>query len=582
MGSMQLEINRLIRVGAAAVILALAVAGGSARAQNSAATTIVGNHPDEAADFANDPEIGAGKNLRMQITLALHNQDALKKLLEAQQDPSAPQYHQWLSPGEFNARFGPTESEVSSVAAWLTSKGFMVQSASAAKRAVVFSGSAATAQSAFKVKIHANHSGALYVNLGDPSVPAAIAPLIGSIRGLSNILRAHPNVKYAANALPDVTIGNSTAFGPNDLYTFYDQTPPSSGSNDGTGADCIAVIEDSNFDDGSVAAFDSQFTLPAINLTRKFPSNNGDPGSNGTDETESLLDVEYAHAAAPGVPIFAYIGDDATSPIHDGLVDAIAQAASDSTCGAISISFSFCGGSKRFYSHVLNSFLMQGAAQGQAIFVATGDFGAAGLVFDKSSNSCVEGTKKNINELSADPHVTAVGGTQFNPNFGTDGNDVGNVAETVWNDPFGASGGGNSKIFAKPIFQKKIPKQGSRRAVPDVSFAASPHNPGFFLGQPGKQGPGVACCIGGTSLGTPYWAGIAQLAAQREGTARIGNMNTTLYSIYKAGGAGFRDVTMGNNIVNRAGGFTATTGYDRASGIGTPDIELLLGAIATP
>src|SRR5487761_559661 len=176
-----------IKIRCAAAIIALAVTGVSAaRAQTVAAptgsgppTTIAGDHPDEAADFLSGPEIAASKTLRMQISLALRNRDALENLIDAQQDPSSPQYHQWLAPGEFDARFGPTEAEVSTVAAWLTRKGFTVESASVAKRAIVFSGAARSAESAFKVTIHTNLSGALYANLGDPSVPASIAPLVG-------------------------------------------------------------------------------------------------------------------------------------------------------------------------------------------------------------------------------------------------------------------------------------------------------------------------------------------------------------------------------------------------------------------
>jgi len=575
---------------AIAVSLAAAIAGPSvASAQDSAAasasasaeamTTIAGNRPDEAAEFASGPEIGAAQSMRMQIVLALHNQGALDKLLSAQQDPSSPQYHQWLTPDEFNARFGPTQSEVSVVSSWLARKGFTVQSAIAARRAIVFSGPAAAAESAFKVKIHTDASGALYANLGDPSLPASIAPIIGSIRGLSNILRARPNARVVPNAsaMPEVRIGSSTAFGPNDLYTFYDQTPPSSSSNDGSGADCIAVLEDSDFDGPSVAAFDTQFSLPSINLTRKYSSNGGKPGFN-LDEPESLLDVEYAHAAAPGVPVYAYIGDDATSSGGIGLIDAGVEAVSDDTCGAIDISFSFCGGTKRFYSHELGGFLKQAAAQGQAVFVASGDEGAAGLEFDTATNTCVEGAIANVNEMSADPHVTAVGGTQFNADFASSGIDVGNVAESVWNDGSGASGGGNSRIFHKPAYQNGIAGLKSRRAVPDVSFAASPNTPGFFWGNGGR----VTCCIGGTSLGAPYWAGIAQLAAQRKGRPRIGNLNRTLYAIGKHGGGGIRDVTQGSNSRNGVPGFSATPGYDRATGLGTPDIDLLLGAIARP
>lgn len=541
----------------------------------TAATTIVGNHADEAADFAGGPEIAGSKTLRMQISLALRHRDAVDNLIDAQQDSSSPQYHQWLAPGEFDARFGPTQAQVSSVAAWLARKGFKVESTSVAKRAIVFSGAAGSAESVFKVKIHTSASGALYANLGDPSVPTSIAPLVGSIGGLSNILRSRPNVRYLPNASasPGVTIGNATAFGPSDLYSFYDQTPPTSSSNNGAGADCIAVIEDSDFDDPSVAAFDTRFALPTIDLTRKLSSNGGDPTN--PDETETLLDIEYAHAAAPGVPIVAYIGDDATSPDADGLIDAAKQAVSDDTCGAIGISFSLCGGAKKFYSHELNGFLAQAATQGQSVFVATGDDGAAGYTFDKNSDMCVQGRKRNVNELSADPHVTAVGGTQFFA-FYSGGNDVGNATEMVWNDQHGASGGGSSKIFAKPRYQKGIRKMGSKRAVPDVSLAASPDTPGFFFGSGGE----VVCCIGGTSLGTPYWAGIAQLLAQHEGVRRVGNLNTALYAINKSGGAGIRDVTQGSNSAFGVVGFSAVAGYDRASGLGTPDIDLLLDSIA--
>lgn len=577
-------ISHTFKLYCAALILALAATGVStASAQTTAsatalnqATTITGNHADEAADFSSGPEITASKTLRMQISLALHNPGAIENLIQAQQDPSSPQYHRWLAPGEFSARFGPTQAEMSSVAAWLMGRGFKVESASIAKRAIVFSGAAASAESAFKVKIHTNASGALYANLGDPSVPASIAPMVGSIRGLSNILRSHPDVRFVPNASasPDAIIGGHAAFGPQDIYTFYDQTPPASSNNDGSGADCIAVIEDSDFDDSSVAAFDTQFGLPAIDLTRKLASDGGDPLN--SDETETLLDVEYAHAAAPGVPIFAYIGDDATSPDEEGLVDAGVEAVNDDTCGAISISFSFCGGAKKFYSHELNGFLQQAATQGQAVFVATGDEGAAGYAFDKSTGTCVESTKRTVNELSADPHVTAVGGTQFVPVFSAGGGDAGHVAESVWHDQSGTTGGGNSRIFAKPKFQKHIPKIGSKRAVPDVSFAASPNTPGFFYGKGGS----VTCCIGGTSLGTPYWAGIAQLLAQHENQRRVGNLNTALYAVYHSGGAGIRDVTQGNNGFGSVVGFSAIAGYDRASGLGTPDIDLLLGALA--
>ena len=88
----------------------------------------------KSAEFSSGPEIAASKTLRMQISLALHDRDAIDKLTEAQQDPSSPQYHQWLAAGEFNARFGPTQAEMAAVGPGLTGKGFNMESASMAKR----------------------------------------------------------------------------------------------------------------------------------------------------------------------------------------------------------------------------------------------------------------------------------------------------------------------------------------------------------------------------------------------------------------------------------------------------------------
>ncbi|HUY26070.1 MAG TPA: S53 family peptidase [Candidatus Binataceae bacterium] len=602
------QIARHIAAITVAISFAVAIVPlSAARAQNSspypaasataseAATTIVGDHPDEAADFASGPEIAGSKTLRMRISLALHNQDALRKLIAAQQDPSSPEYHQWLTPDQFAARFGPTQSELSMVSAWLTGKGFTVESASASKRAIVFSGPASLAESVFKVKIHTDESGKLFVNLGDPSIPASIAPLVGSIEGLSNILRAHPNLKFApaATASPNVTIGSSgTHFGPNDLYTFYDQTPPTNSSVDGTGAACIALIEVSDFDNQSVDAFDTQFGIEPINLTRVFPNSN--PGVISNTEIEALLDVEYSHAAAPGVPTHAYIGNDSQSPSGSGLLDAAVKAVNDGVCGAISISFSLCGGNKTFYTSQLAPLFSQAASQGQAVIIAEGDYGAAGLAFDKKANACVPGRSRNVNELSSNPYATAVGGTEFTPNY-SGGNDSGDVPESVWNDSRsgnGAGGGGRSRFFKKPLYQSTFIKRDKHRDVPDVSFAASPDNPGFYYAVNGS----VTCspCIGGTSLGTPYWAGITQLAAAKTSApgGKIGSLNPKLYAIETAGGAGIRDVTLGNNTFiglhsgassgpnHRVPGFKATVGYDKASGLGTPDIELLLGAIA--
>ncbi len=551
----------------------LAIMGSSLVVYAESSSVLVGNHPNESTDFLSGPEISQTRTLEMRVLFKLRNEAQLEQLIAAQQDKSSPQYHQWLTPAEFNSQFGPTDSDIAAVSSWLASKGFSVGSTGANRRMLNFSGSAASAETAFGVKIRTDDTGTLYTNVNDPVIPQSLASKIQAIGGLSNTITPHPNLKSEQlHPVPDTTIGTSTAFGPSDIYSFYDQAPPTDSSNDGSGADCIAVIEDSDFPLPDVDAFDGQFQVEPIVPTELYATT--DPGYTGEDEIEALLDVEYSHAAAPGAPIYAYIGNENDTSSGSGLLDAAILAVDKNTCGVISISFSFCGVAKSFYRGAINDLMAQAASQGQAVTVAAGDEGAAALVLNKKKRACVVGSSAGVNELAADPFATGVGGTQF-PVVDS------YTTEAVWNEKkVGAGGGGNSKVFAKPSFQAGFLRRVHKRTVPDVSFAASPVAPGFFFGYDTDGIPGIYCCIGGTSMGAPYWAGIITLAAQKEGVARIGSPNTTLYSIETAGGTGLHDITVGKNNFHGVAGFKAVPGYDRASGLGTPDINLLLDQFA--
>jgi len=106
----------------------------------------------------------------------------------------------------------------------------------------------ASASTAFDVKIAATADGGVFANTADPMVPADVAPLIESIRGLDNLLHSAPSIHRVPMPAPDASapsarINGLTGFGPNDLHTFYDQPVDL----DGTGTDCIAIIEDSDF-----------------------------------------------------------------------------------------------------------------------------------------------------------------------------------------------------------------------------------------------------------------------------------------------------------------------------------------------
>lgn len=567
-----------------AIGLAVTIAAARPAMAGDAATILEGNHPDEAADIAGQTYAPPSAPLEMHLTMALRNRAELTRLLADQQDPASPDYHRWLTPDEFTARFGPTDADLARVARWLKKKGFTVTSADASTREITFTGSVAQAQTGFAVKIAATRDGRNYANTTDPAVPADLVPLIESIAGLDNMLHSKAVVskRDSSASSPNFDNGQGEAFGPQDLYTFYDETPLLNDDIDGGGGGCIAVVEDSNLDDAAAAAFNSQFDLPALTSSNfnVVLVDGVDPGLN-QDQTETMVDVNYSHSIAPGSNIRIYLGNEQHTK-SSAILDAIQAAVKEKNgpCSAISISFSFCGGSKGFYKTQSNLFA-QAAAQGRSVFVATGDLGAAGVKFNPQRGTCSPATTKGISELAGSPNVTAIGGTEFTPEFNGGGNDVGFVAESVWDDGSGAAGGGESKVFKKPAFQKGLFKQDKERDVPDISFAASPDSPGFFLGgRNGNGNPTVVCCVGGTSIGAPSWAGISQLISQQGGN-RVGNLNPRIYQLgAEANGAatGIRDVISGNNSFDGVAGFSAGPGFDKASGWGTVDLGLFVPA----
>ena len=525
----------------------------------------------------------ASRTLTLAVVLKLHDRAGLEQLLSNQQDPSSPNYHRWLSSADFARRFGPTPAEVERVTHWLTAKGFVVDSSSLGTRLIRFHAPAMTTAAAFGVKFGASANGRLFANLNDPHLPASIAQLVDWVGGLDNLSARIAHARLI-KPNPNVDVNQiGAAFGPPDIYSFYDETPLLTATPtpiDGRNTDCIAVIEDTDITHKSADVFNAQFGLPAFNYSLEpgtnfltFFADLTDPGTN-SDELEALIDLEYAHALAPGANLINYVGDSSTSSIPGlGFLDAAFVAIDQNRCGTISISYGICGGNAAFFKSI-DSSLAEGAAQGQSIFIASGDEGAANLVFNAKQQTCVTGKKRGVEGLESSPHVTSVGGTMFEPNYDADGNNIGNVSESVWNDAFGAGSGGKSTIFKKPVYQTGLTPKDQARDVPDISFGGSPVSPGFYLGLSGT----MECCVGGTSVGAPSLAGISMLIQQELGE-RPGPINPKLYKLdLQVAAAGLRDVTTGDNSFNGVKGYPALPGYDQATGWGTADIADFVAA----
>lgn len=597
-----------MRTGIVVAAVAALVAGLSITAGAADLSALAGNHPAQVDSIKATGSASPDQALSMEIRLALRNQAQLDRLLAEQQDPSSPNYRHWLTVDQFNRGFEPRQADVDAIAQWLKGLGFTVESANAADGFISFSGTVAQAQQAFATSIATFANGKYFANTSDPQVPSQFAGVIDAISGLDNMTIAvpasssvrHPSpqtlkpaskaerrdpIQLAAledaapapkttmSASPDTRIGGTTAFGPSDLRSFYNENPLLSSAT-GTGQ-CIAIVGVSDISNAAVSGFNSQFSLPPLIPTRRMIK--GGAGRTGDEgELEAELDVEWTHAAAPGAPVNLYLGGGS-----NGLVNAIVAAVNENKCGVISISFGFCGGTTALYTKTLGNPFKKAAATGQSVFVSSGDQGVAGIVFNPSVG-CVVGSSPNPSEMAANPNVTAVGGTGFEPNYDGSGNNVGHVAESVWNDSGsggGAGGGGISNIFAKPSYQVGTPNDG-KRDIPDIALIASPEHPGVFLDNEAFSFPsGIVCCIGGTSLSAPVWAGFTRVISQFIG-GRLGNINIGIYPLanQNLAGNGFRDVTTGNNSFNGVTGFSAGPGYDLATGWGTIDVVAFANA----
>jgi len=570
---------------------------------------LVANHPVEATVLPPAGQPSPGAPLIMEITLGLRNRGALNQLLADLQNPSSPGYHRWLSSAEFDRRFGPAARDFGAVVRWLSSQGFKIHSADPGARSIQFTGPVFLVERAFGTRLAVFGDGSLYANNSDPLIPSQFAGVISAIHGLDNLGRSYPLGRAALRSLtqlsaagpglaplllaewsdpepeesassqPDATVGTSgPTFGPGDLQTFYDETPQLKAGINGGKGDCAAVVGNSDFLDAAINLFNSQFGLPPSSITRVL-ADSANPGLTA-DEFEALWDQEWLHTVAPGTPITFYLGNDAKATV-DGISDAIKRAVNDNKCGVINISFGFCGKADSYFTGFLDPLFAKAAAQGQSIFVAQGDAGAADVVLDPKTMNCVSGTTRNVNEIGSDPNVTSVGGTQFTPKYDPSGNDVGFVPERVWNDASGAGAGGTSRLFSKPAYQAGVTPADGKRDVPDISAGASRISPGFFVADDSGGKAVIDSGSGfGTSLGAPMWSGITKLIAQVT-AARVGNLNPRLYALGKLGDSsksGIRDVTAGNNNFNGVTGFNAVPGYDQASGWGTPDINVLVSA----
>jgi len=442
--------------------------------------------------------------------------------------------------------------------------------------------------------------------------PAAAGPASSSVSALADVA-VHPGVQHVGGvqARPPATADCEKAykvacFEPAQIQQAYDL--PAVYASGVTGKGTTIVIVDS-FGSPTIRndlnVFDRTFGLPAppsfrvirpVGQVPAYDQGNSDMvGWAG----ETTLDVEYAHTIAPGASILLVETPvSETEGVHGfpQIVTAEKYVLNHHLGDVISQSFS---ATEQTFPNAATVQALRGAYQlaerdHVTVLAASGDSGAADVKLDQSTYYLFPVTSWP----DSDPLVTAVGGTQLH--FNARGKPT---APTVWNDSYNqaanefvdgnagpnplAGGGGKSALFGRPSYQNGVRNVvGSQRGVPDISMSAACNGSvdtyGTYRGAPAGWSP--TC---GTSEATPLFAGIVALADQVAGHP-LGLINPGLYRLAAQGAPGIVDVKSGNNTVtfSQGGhertvhGFTATPGYNLASGVGTVNAAYFVRELA--
>ncbi|MGC2639716.1 MAG: protease pro-enzyme activation domain-containing protein [Acidobacteriaceae bacterium] len=499
--------------------------------------TLKGNvHPLAQARFDRGAAPAAAPTGRVLLLLqrSATQQQALTQFLADVQNASSPNYHKWLTPGQYGAQFGLSATDLKTVESWLEGRGFKVERVAQARNVIEFSGNFGQIQSAFHTTIHtlevngAKH----FANMSDPQIPAALAGVVAGVGPLNDFhpkpaLAMGPPARFNTTThsiQPTLTLfdtqGNPYLYvDPADAATIYD-TPSKtlnvnykSGSTyDGTGV-TIGIAGDSNPTAQDIQNYRIAF-LNETSTNANVPTvivDGSDPGPTGDgDEIEALLDNEVAGGLAPGAKIDFYTS--ANSDITSGLFNAIFRALDDNAVSILNISFIGCEASQGTQGNqVVLETWEQAAAQGISVTVASGDSGSAACDDDNSEAAANQGLA--VNGLASTPYNIAVGGTDYDV-LGTSftsyvqdsqgGKEYSGsspywetalsyIPEEPWNDStetnttisanvplteqgqtnIVADGGGISAVYSKPAFQKSLTPADGARDLPDVSFLAA-------------------------------------------------------------------------------------------------------------
>lgn len=387
---------------------------------------------------------------------------------------------------------------------------------------------------------------------------------------------------------------------------------------DGTGQSILIVDAfGSPTIEADLALFDAVFGIPKPPSFTIFCPQGCPPSSSNNKlhgplgwSLETSLDVEYAHAMAPGAKIVLVVAATSTGDaINAAEAAAIAKYPGSIMSQSFGIGEFLIEGNKAQMAQAHKNYLAAQAA-GITVLASAGDFGAANA--STLGLKLIFGPVGNASFPASDPLVMAVGGTEGDPYSDpgfitlscpantlcsaglatftgpcTSANGflqspctpVGYGSEQVWNEvefaPMSTGGGAPSLFFPVPSYQSGLGL--SSRGTPDVSYNAAIHG-GVLVANSTLIGAPAFFIVGGTSAGSPQWAAIVALANQLAGQP-LGFLNTAIYKLAQTAAYAhdFHDIKIGDNqMPGTTPSESAATGWDLASGWGTPNVAHLL------
>jgi subtilase family serine protease len=563
----------------------------------------IGSTPPLARSAAVVGTLPSNAPLDVAVTLNPSDPAGLAAYAQAVSTPGSSVYHQYLTTAQFADRFGATEDQVQAVQSNLRAHGLAVGPVSPNRLSIPVTGTAAQVGRAFSVsfrKLSLSRGRTATVASAAPALDEPIAGYVQGVIGLSSLNQFHPQLarraipaprhsglvasaRHAATGGPQPCPAASSAASQQGAYTAdqiastYGFSSLYQGGSQGQGK-TVAIYELEPNDPADIGAYQSCYGTHAS--VSYIPVNGGSGSGEGSGE--AALDIENAIGLAPKASYLVYQGANSNSSAPgSGPYETFNAIISQNRAQVVSVSWGECEADNTDGLQAENTLFQEAATQGQSIVAASGDQGSEDCF---SAPPSIPDLSLTVDDPSSQPFVTGVGGTTLN--------DPGPPpSETTWNNgPIpglagngGAGGGGTSGTWQIPPYQSgaaaslHVVKSGSRE-VPDVSVDADP-NTGYVVYWNGSGSDPLSTVgwqsIAGTSAAAPVMAALLAVvdSASACRAAPAGFANPALYQAAGSDyGATFHDVTSGNNDLFSAHGgqFAAGSGYDMATGLGTP------------